>query len=317
VLISVLIPAYNAAQFIDRSIESVLNQTHRDIELIVVDDASTDHTATIVRRWAESDSRIRLIQNSRNAGISVSANVGTEAARSQWIARLDADDIMLPTRLERQLRAAVDDPKVVAWGTYAFQINRDGVRVGTIEIGPTSIAEYNRLLETGSIIFVLNSTMLYRRKVVLEAGGFHTIFDSAEDVEMVSRIQRRGPIQVIPEHLVFYRIHADSITTKKADFQSRVLGFVKSRNRAWLVGSDLTFEEYLSDRARRPLLRRIRDDAAERARLYYRRAGVEFIEGRRTAALLDLGRAAVRDPRFIAQRLSERARRRGRHAAPS
>lgn len=98
-LVSVIIPAFNVAGCIGRAIDSVLAQTHRNLEVIVVDDASTDETAAYVRQRATRDARIRLLQNTVNSGPSVARNVGLTAANGEWVAVLDADDACAPERL--------------------------------------------------------------------------------------------------------------------------------------------------------------------------------------------------------------------------
>ena len=103
VRVSIVIPAYNAAPFIRSALQSVLAQTVADLELIVVDDASTDDTAAVVRQLAASDRRIRLVENSENLGPGASRNRGFDLARGEWIALLDADDQFLPDRIEKLL----------------------------------------------------------------------------------------------------------------------------------------------------------------------------------------------------------------------
>ncbi len=114
-MISVVIGAYNAERYIARAVESMLAQTYTDFELIAVDDGSTDRTAAILRSCAARDARVRVIE-AAHQGISGAANRGIAAARQAWIARMDADDIALPHRLERQLAAAAAAPEVVLWG---------------------------------------------------------------------------------------------------------------------------------------------------------------------------------------------------------
>jgi glycosyltransferase involved in cell wall biosynthesis len=106
--VSVIIPAYNAAAHLRRAVDSALAQTMPDLEIIIVDDASTDATLRVAGRIASQDSRVRVLHNERNAGPSVSRNRAIAAARGEWIAILDADDSWFPERLERMLAGAGD-----------------------------------------------------------------------------------------------------------------------------------------------------------------------------------------------------------------
>src|SRR4051794_8841043 len=137
-MISVVMPSYNSADFIEQAIASVLAQTFPHFELLVCDDGSTDQTIPIVERLMSEDHRIRLLRNNcRN--ISRNCNLGLAQAKYPWIARLYADDIMHPTRLERQIEAAERDPAVVLWGSYARLVNRQGNPLRTLRTGPVTL----------------------------------------------------------------------------------------------------------------------------------------------------------------------------------
>lgn len=113
-MISVIIPAYNAEVYISETIESIFNQTFKDFEIIVIDDGSTDSTVSIVKKYMSQDPRIRLVQQS-NRGTSHARNNGIAHAKYNWIAPIDADDVLLPQRFEKQLATATQCPQVVDW----------------------------------------------------------------------------------------------------------------------------------------------------------------------------------------------------------
>lgn len=110
--ISVLMPVYNAEAFVERSVQSILNQTWRDFEFLIIDNASTDNSFAILQRWAKNDSRIRLLQNERNLGLVASLNRGCHEAHGKYIARMDADDASRPKRLELQIKYMEKHPEV-------------------------------------------------------------------------------------------------------------------------------------------------------------------------------------------------------------
>lgn len=109
-LISVVMPAFNAEKTIGQAIQSVLNQTYKKLELIIVDDASTDETLSIAGEYARKDTRIRILKNMKNFGVSQSRNHGVEFANADWVAFLDSDDMWMPDKLEKQYQMILDNP---------------------------------------------------------------------------------------------------------------------------------------------------------------------------------------------------------------
>src|SRR5680860_301446 len=114
-LVSVIMPAYNSAAFIAESIRSVLQQTHQNWELLIIDDASKDDTVSIIEKIQDTDSRIKLFQNESNKGTGVCRNTGIEAAQGAYIAFLDADDLWLPQKLETQLEFMQENDVVMTY----------------------------------------------------------------------------------------------------------------------------------------------------------------------------------------------------------
>ena len=124
-IISVLMSCYNASLWLNESIESVLNQTFTNYELILINDGSTDDTLEIINRFAQHDRRIIII-NKNNSGLADSLNIGITRARGEWIARLDADDLCMLNRLEVQLDFVRKYPDVILLGTGFLEINAQG-----------------------------------------------------------------------------------------------------------------------------------------------------------------------------------------------
>lgn len=124
-MISVVMPAYNAEKTIREAIDSILTQSYRDLELIVVNDCSQDGTKGIIEEYAEADERVRLINNEVNSGVSVSRNKAVAAAKGEYIAFLDSDDMWKQGKLEKQLRVMEDNNAVLSYTSSAF-IDQDG-----------------------------------------------------------------------------------------------------------------------------------------------------------------------------------------------
>ncbi len=143
-MISVVMPVFNGERFLAQAMDSLLAQTFRDFEIVAVDDGSTDSTHEILERFAEKDSRVKVVRGD-HAGISAALNRGIENATHDWIARMDCDDVAAPDRFEKQLAAATLHPGVVIWGSYARHVDSSGNVLGISRTGPTSEDEFRKL----------------------------------------------------------------------------------------------------------------------------------------------------------------------------
>lgn len=162
IAVSVVMPAYNAEKTIGQAIQSVLNQTHKEFELIIVDDCSKDSTLSIIRDFQYRDSRIRVLKNNVNLGVSDSRNNGVEVARFNWVAFLDSDDMWETTKLERQIAAIPQHPQSSIFFTGSAFMNADGQRLQyTLKI-PTQIT-YKDLLKQNLIS--CSSTLVRRESL--------------------------------------------------------------------------------------------------------------------------------------------------------
>ncbi|PRD46218.1 glycosyltransferase family 2 protein [Sphingobacterium haloxyli] len=210
--ITVFMAAYNAASFISEAIQSVLNQTFTDFELLIVNDGSTDNTTEIVRSF--QDPRIRLIENERNKGLAFTRNVALQKAKGEFLAVLDSDDIAFPNRLEIQLQHFLSRSKLAVLGGYAYVIDKLGQRTGQ-EMLPICGTEK---LHAGLLFYnsFVHSTVMLRMSAFLEVGGYPSYF-AAEDYGLLSRIALEQEVDNIPEYLVEYRLHDNNISIQKKD----------------------------------------------------------------------------------------------------
>jgi glycosyltransferase involved in cell wall biosynthesis len=211
--VSVVMAAYNAEYTIARAILSIQRQTYTNLELIIVDDGSADGTAARVR--AVADDRVRLITNEANLGISRSANRGVEAARGHYIARMDADDVAMSRRLERQVRFLEGHPKVLALGGAMRRMDRHG-EIGRVVVVPERDAELRLLTLWGAPI--QNPTAMIRRNVFDEFGlRYRTECDGAEDYDLWARLLAHGEVANLPTVECLYRTWDESISNRKAE----------------------------------------------------------------------------------------------------
>ena len=302
-MISVITSAYNVEKYLGRAIESILNQTFTEFEYIILNDGSTDNTLAIAKEYEAQDKRIKVINLEENAGLPNGLNTCIEAAQYEWLALMDSDDISLPTRLERQLAYAQNDPEVIVWGTYISHINAKDDVLSVNEVGPTNREQLNKRLENGDPVYVMHGTALMKKSVVQAVGGYDTRFFAGEDIELFARMSKHGPILAIPEVLYYYRIHGNSTSMTKFFAQKRFTEYVKLMYQTDKTGEPMpTLEEFLESDKRQPFFKRVRNNMKSLRGLYYRRAGMAYGEKQwlRTAGYIIL--STLMDPFYAIPR---------------
>jgi len=201
-LVSVVVPAYNAARTLSTTVKSVLDQTMGDLELIVVDDGSSDDTVGLAR--AIADPRVRVVER-ENGGASAARNTGIGEARGTWVAFLDSDDAWLPVKLERQLAYVTAHPDVHAVQTGAYFVD-DALRVLHVRrCKPSQDSLWETLLFQNLPAFL--SALMIRRSKFEEIGCFDTSLEILEEWDMAIRAARFCNLQSIEEPLCLYRVH--------------------------------------------------------------------------------------------------------------
>jgi glycosyltransferase involved in cell wall biosynthesis len=200
VKISVVIPAYNAEQYIRTAIESCLHQTYAPIEIIVVDDGSTDGTAAVAESFP---SPVRVVRLPENMGLPTARNRGVQASTGDWVALLDADDWFLPEKLERQRRCALENRQAALIYTGFLIIAVGGAECDGLFIPPCDLMPMLRYRNRMSV-----SSVLIRRDVFDVLEGFDPNLRAAEDWDLWLRIAAHYSVEVfaaVPEQLVVYR----------------------------------------------------------------------------------------------------------------
>lgn len=207
-LVSVIVPAWNAQTTVEETLHSVRAQTYASIEIIIVDDGSTDGTADVAKAFCEIEPRASLVRKA-NGGLSSARNAGIAASRGEWIAPLDADDIWHPTAVEKLVGAAVAAPRrpglVYCWYRDIDECDR------VLGSGPRWAFEgpsLQRLAYWNTIHAVLLS-----REAVDDVGGYDESLRACEDIMMQLAIARRYPIAAVREHLLGYRKRAGSMSS--------------------------------------------------------------------------------------------------------
>lgn len=206
-LISVIMPVFNREKIIAESVESILEQTYRNIELIIVDDGSTDSTLNIVKKLSEKDSRIQILKQ-KNCGPASARNNAIHRAKGDYIAIADSDDISLPTRISKQISVMQENEDIVVCGSGFIEIDEFGNQIKAVEVA----------LDSNAINLDMyvrcpfgHSTCMMRADVLKKVGGYHEL-KFAEDYELWTRLKDEGRLFNLSDRLCLYRVHSDSVT---------------------------------------------------------------------------------------------------------
>ena len=208
--LSVAMPVFNGQRYLEAAIDSILRQTFRRFEFIIIDDGSTDNSLAIIKKMAQFDPRIRIIQNRKNLGVVNSLNRAFEISKGNYIARMDADDISLPNRLEKQLAAFYRDDCLVMVGTNCTIVSDD-----LSFIGPTLLPLDDWCIRCLYLLmnpFVHSSVMLKGAIIRDRNLRYDTSLKAAIDYELWSRILAYGTVCNLPDQLVLLRKHNKSFS---------------------------------------------------------------------------------------------------------
>lgn len=243
--VTVLMAVYNGEEYLKECVKSVLDQTYKDYEFLIIDDGSTDRTVDTIRSYR--DDRIRLIQNSKNLGQAASLNIGLDKARGEYIARVDADDIMLSHRLRRQLLFLTkrkDTALAGSWGE-AIDERSKGIAISRL---PVMREEIMAAVLFGGFI-AIHSSFMYRKKAISDIGKYNEAFSFCEDYKLITDLLLdRCIVSNMPEVLVKYRIHNDRISVRDSRPQAeRYLIVVKQFIRNFIKGIEDSDSEILFD----------------------------------------------------------------------
>jgi len=204
-MISVLLPVYNGEKYISIAIKSILNQTYKNFELLIIDDGSTDRTERVIKLF--NDKRINYIRK-KHSGLADTLNFGLKIAQYDWVARMDADDIAHPERLNEQIKMIEPTKEnyiILSWAAY-FNNNKILFTVDT----PIKDNELKKKLSLHC--YINHPSVLYNRKFILSNGGYNTSLKSFVDFELWLRIKNIAQFIVIPKYLIFINERKNSLS---------------------------------------------------------------------------------------------------------
>ncbi len=218
-LVSVLMPCYNAEKYVEKSITSILDQTYTNLQIIAIDDCSTDGTSEILARLAKQDNRIQVISNETNLRLIKTLNKGVSLCEGEYIARMDADDISLPTRIEKEVDFLEQhkDHDIVSTLFYAFRSEN-----------PSKLSfHYSPLVDSelrGYMLFrsgICHPAVMIRKCVFAELGlKFELEYLHVEDYALWSQAIYKTKIANIGEPLLLYRVHQSQVSSLNEDLQT-------------------------------------------------------------------------------------------------
>jgi glycosyltransferase involved in cell wall biosynthesis len=236
--ISVILSAYNSQKTISEAIESILQQTVEDFELILIDDGSTDTTSSILQEFASKDDRIKIITNEKNIGLTRSLNKGLQIARGEFIARMDADDISLPDRFEKQIRFFNEHPEINLLGGRYTIINEHGETIGESD----SIYQTDFLIRWRMLYFnaFIHSTVMFRSQCLEHVSGYNESLQYAQDFDLWVRIMQHGKAANLPDILIKQRRMDRMISIQHKDEQNQIAVNI-ARNNINHIDDHITF----------------------------------------------------------------------------
>lgn len=257
--LDVLMSTYNDEKYIEESISSILNQSYKNFNFIIIDDSSTDNTLEIIKKYKEIDDRIILMENDKNLGLSHNLNKGVMISKADYIARMDADDISHPDRLLTQIKEMIENQNLDVLGSFANEINESGKFVKLLRV-PTNNKNIYKLLWTCPFI---HPSVMFKRKSILEVGNYKKEIRRRQDYELWFRCgQNSLKFKNIDKPLIDYRINNKEYYTKnnfKVNISQFLIGVKGSwKNRLGLISYLGITVNFLSQMLPRPLKWRIR-----------------------------------------------------------
>jgi glycosyltransferase EpsE len=200
-MVSIVMGAFNEESSIAKAIESISTQTYKSWEFIIIDDCSTDKTQEIIKKYCDKDNRIRLFINSKNLGLAASLNKGISLASGNYIARMDADDISLPKRIEKQVRFLDSNKKISVVGTAAYFRSNDSADMKVIKM-PETNKKINQMIFKASPF--IHPTVMMRKEFMQQTKGYNSKLRRAQDYDLWLRGRSTALYHNIKEPLLIY-----------------------------------------------------------------------------------------------------------------
>jgi len=297
--------AYNAEEYLAEAIESVLAQTHTNFEFVIINDGSKDRTLEIIQQYQAKDARI-IIDDHENMGMANSCNRILPTLKGKLLARIDADDVMMPKRIEKQIKFLEENPKVDMTSSYCELINAKGKKVGVQHLmGFASIEESQQAVANEMVVICAHTGFMCRKEALEGVGGYRNRWPS-DDTDLFNRMIEKGYVLVgIPEYLMKYRVHGESIMASSNIKRALASEWVTSSIYRRRKGQDeQSFEEYLEGVKQEGYWKNFHRHRKHYGYAYYRNAGINFSLGDYPKSLWQGILAATLRPGFVLKKVS-------------
>lgn len=239
-LVSVIIPCYNAENFVESAVRSIMEQTYSNLEIIVINDCSSDNTGEILKRLAEEDPRIKYIENEQNLKLSKTLNKGINLAKGDYIARMDSDDISLPVRLEKQVEFMLSNKNIDIVGCNMQHMD---VYSRRLLYRSHMSTEHNDIIKKMAWkCELVHPSILAKRNFFIDLKGFNEEIAYAEDYELwIRAILLNKKFSNLDDVLLYYRIHCDQMSSNNLKHLAVIRGFLlqafrKTKKIRYLLG---------------------------------------------------------------------------------
>jgi glycosyltransferase involved in cell wall biosynthesis len=224
-LISVVMSVYNGERYVPEAVESILAQTFADFEFILIDDGSTDGSKALLQGYAKLDPRVRLISRP-NEGLTKTLNEALGLARGEFVARMDADDVSLPMRFEKQAAFLHANPDCVCVGARVLRVDPYGSPLSESDHRLAHEEIDRQLMEEGLGWAITHPVAMMRRDAVATVGGYREQFSTSQDLDLWLRLAEVGRLANLPDVLLKYRYHPQSAGFTKFEEQRRVKSII-------------------------------------------------------------------------------------------
>ncbi|HLD26821.1 MAG TPA: glycosyltransferase family 2 protein [Patescibacteria group bacterium] len=225
--VSVVMPVYNADLYLKESIDSILAQTYRHFEFIIVDDGSTDHSLDIIKKYVKKDRRIKLFQNTYNQGVSKTIKKGIDHAKGSVIARMDADDRALPDRFEKQIDYLGLHPHTIVIGGQCQVIDHENNIIGYKRFPIDFKSIYQSIM---TFLPLQEPTLMIARDRLPQHFSFYgKNYTITEEIELIFKLFKYGKVENLPDVVLLYRIHDHNSSLKnvRKTFYYTLIGRIK------------------------------------------------------------------------------------------
>lgn len=242
--LSVLMSAYNSADYVGRTIDSVLNQRYKNFDFIIIENGSTDNTRDVIRRY--NDSRINVIELDENIGLSGALNLGLKHTNSRWIARIDSDDLWTEDKLEKQIAFLSEHQDYCLLASWVDYINASDDKIGESREPLTAWEPVKAKYEANKAVVFCHSSVIFDREDVMSVGGYHGQFWPTEDADLWNRLLETGKkMQILPVPLTLYRIYDGGNSITKLRQMNLMFRYTKYCMRERRAGRhEITLDEY-------------------------------------------------------------------------